>query len=166
MIYSAQETSSRLSAPAVPFLARPDILEDGALLARWYILYRLDEEIQRAHRYQRPLSLLVATPAPPLGRRPSAAAPRVGAATARATARPTDLLGWLGHGSFLVVMPETTEAEASEVIPRWRAEMWLRTRQVGGVEWRFRVLENPGSLEQAERFIEAATEQLAQKVAS
>ncbi len=166
MSYQMQTTGNGQGASAVPFRARPNVLEDGALLARWYVLYRLGEEIQRACRYQRPLSLLVATPTLPPGRRPSAAALRVGAAVAQATARPTDLLAWLGHGGFLVVMPETTEAEAFMLVSRWRAKMWLRTRQVGGLEWRFVAVENPASFEVAERFIEAATEQLAQKVAS
>ena len=38
------------------------LLHDGRLLAKWFIEYRLKQEVDRAKRYDRPLSVLIAVP--------------------------------------------------------------------------------------------------------
>jgi hypothetical protein len=149
-----------------PRHAGPDILRDGVLLAHWYILYRLDEEMERARRYRRPLSIMIARPMLLPGEQPTAVLLEVGAAAAQAAARSTDLLGSLGGDGILMIMPETGQADANVAVSRWRDDMWLRAQHVGGHKWRVAAIENPGGFETAEQLIQAATGQLGQREAA
>ena len=137
----------------------PAILTDGLLLTRWYITYRLDQEMERARRYQRPLSVVLATPAVLPGEQLAEQALASGAAAARAAARSTDLAGWMDGSRILIVMPETTHALARVAIFRWRNEIMVRTAR----KWWFAVIEDAGKYEGAEELLQAATEQLVQR---
>jgi hypothetical protein len=148
-------------AAAAPRPPGAEVLREGVLLAHWYILYRLDEEMERARRYQRPLSIMIARPKLLPGEQSTALALEVGAAAAQAAARSTDLLGWLGSDSILMVMPETRQANANAAASRWRDDMWLRGQHVGGHQWQVVAMENVGNFETAEQLIQAATGELA-----
>ena len=113
----------------------PDLLEDRGLLARWFILYRLEQEMARARRYRRPLAVAVLRPETSLAGRLPGAMAAARSLTEGATARPTDLVGWLDAARILVVLPETDETCAAAAIDRWRAKMWVRNAGVGGVKW-------------------------------
>ena len=143
----------------------PETLREGPLLARWYMLLRLKEEMERARRYDRPLSILTAVPALLPGEQLSPEAFAAATEAALRAARSTDLLGWLDNDSILVIMPETSQAAAEAVVFRWRNEMWLCSRGVYGKKWKIIALD-PAGLETAEAFIEAATQQLASEDAA
>ena len=57
-------------APAEPEYG-PDVLREGPLLARWFILFELEREMKRASRHERALSIMVLMPFPTLGYVPS-----------------------------------------------------------------------------------------------
>ena len=40
----------------------PHVLFDGPVLARWFIVYRLEQELYRARRYGAPLTVLISDP--------------------------------------------------------------------------------------------------------
>jgi hypothetical protein len=149
-----------------PRPAGPEVLRDGVLLAHWYVLYRLEEEMERARRYRRPLSIMLAKPMLLPGERPTAVLLEVGAAAAQAAARSTDLLGSLGCEGILMIMPETGQAGANVAVSRWRDDMWLRGQHVGGHKWRVVAMENPGEFETAQQLIHSVTEQLGQSEAA
>jgi hypothetical protein len=137
------------------------VLKDGVLYARWYILRRLDEEVERARRYQRPLSIAVAAPMLIPGETPTALELEVAAAAARAAARSTDLLGWMASDSILMIMPETLPDGARSAVFRWREDMRVHTRGVGGHLWRAVAIQDAHSYESAEQLVRAAAERLA-----
>jgi hypothetical protein len=149
-----------------PHALGPKTLRDGVLLAHWYILYRLDEEMERARRYRRPLSIMLARPLPVSGEQPNALACEVGAAAAQATARLTDLLGWLGRDAILVIMPETGQADANAAASRWRNEMQSRGQPVGGHEWQVAAVENDDRFERPDQLLDCAAQHLARREAA
>lgn len=157
-----QEEPSQL-----PREAGPAILTEGPLLAPWFVLYRLEEEMERARRYGRPLSILIIS-APALLSREKLDPEAISAAVeaARVTARSTDLLGWVDDGTLLIVMPETPEREAQVAVSRWQNEMWLRSRKFGGGKWEVAAVQGSEDLESADQFIQAVRERQAQKEAS
>jgi PleD family two-component response regulator len=111
-------------------------IRDGVLLARWFILYELDREIERSRRHGRPLSVAVLKPEfPPLDDGRNDPAVELAAQSARAVARTTDLIGWLAGGAFIVVMPETTAEQATLAASRWRDEMYQRSEQLSNTRW-------------------------------
>jgi hypothetical protein len=142
------------------------VLTDGVLLAEWYIVRRLDEELKRARRHDRPLSVVVATPRLIPGERVTALELEVAAAAARAVARSTDLLGWLGSDSILMIMPETSPLGARSAVFRWRSDMVRRTRSMGGHQWQSRAIESPCSFETAKELLHAAADRLGRKEAA
>lgn len=85
----------------------PELLQDGPIYAQWYVHHRLEEEVRRARRYHRPLSILVAKPRVLPGELAPALSVDVAAEAARSVSRSTDLLGWLSKDSILIIMPET-----------------------------------------------------------
>ena len=140
----------------------PSVLRDGVLLAEWYILHRLDEELERSRRYDRPLSVIVVAPMLLPGERPTSLELEVAAAAARAASRSTDLLGRLGRDAILMIMPETSREGARVAAFRWRSDMWLR-RGVGGHKWEAVIMENLGDFETGEQLVRAATDRLSSK---
>ena len=165
MSCGAQGTDGRIRATDAPYLAGPDGLRQSVLFPRWYILHRLDEAIELARRYHRPLSVTLVAMTPLGGEWSNAAKLAVAGAAAQATARSTDVLGWLDCSSFLIIMPETKPTDGAAALSRWRAEVWSRSRYMGGHEWRFVQVESTGAFATAERLIQGATQRLAQKEA-
>jgi PleD family two-component response regulator len=74
---------------------------------------QLDQEISRSVRYGRPLALAILKPL-------SSPGDRVGdcANVVRKQLDPPDFVGHLGHGVFVVVMPETPPAEGQALVGR------------------------------------------------
>lgn len=123
----------------------PHLIEDRGILAAWFMDWLVAREAARARRYGRPLSILRATPEllPHEHLSPEAAAAATDAA--RAAARTTDAIGWDEDGvSIRILMPETAPDDAMVGASRWRDEMWLRGRAVGGPKWRITLAEDPG----------------------
>lgn len=146
--------------------ASPEFLKSGVLLTPWFILYRLDEEMRRARRYQRPLSIIVATPATLPGERLTAEALYAAAEAAQVIARSTDLVGWIEGDRIITIMPETNPEEAKAAASRLLNEMWLRGRSMGGKKWSLAAIENAGDYETTEQLILAATDRLIQEKAA
>jgi GGDEF domain-containing protein len=119
----------------------PDDLKEGALFASWYIINRLSEELDKAVRYGRPLSVVIAKPKLFLGEQPESESIAAASEAARAAVRSTDLIGWLGEDRLLIILPEAKENEANAAASRWGQEMEGRNRGRGGQQWQFRVLE-------------------------
>lgn len=158
---SENEQTPRLEEagkPEEPPVEHPEALRQGALLARWYVLYRLEGELARARRYSRPLSVLIGEPVLLPGERVTAGESDAGATAAQAAARSTDLVGWLDEDRYIIVMPETVESDAEVAVFRWRNQMWLRSRHLGGRKWRIAAIENSVRYETAQQLIEAAGE--------
>ena len=143
----------------------PETLKEGPVLARWYMLLRLEEEMERARRYDRPLSILSAVPALLPGEQLSQEAFAAATEAAQRAARSTDLLGWLENNSFLVIMPETSQVDMETAVFRWRNEMWLCSRGVNGKKWKIIALD-PAGFKTAEAVIESAIQQLASEAAA
>ena len=116
-----------------------DLLLDGEILARWYVELRFEEEVERSHRYGRPLSVLIATPTLLPGETAAPKAVHAAAAAARAAARSMDLVGWIDDTTVLMILPETAREEARSAASRWRNEMFTRSRNEGGQKWEIRI---------------------------
>ena len=125
----------------------PQVLNDGGLLATWYIARRLDEELARAHRCDRPIAVLLPSPQLLPGEvLPPAAKDAAAAAVLRATRR-YDLVGWLPDGHIIVIMPETRDEEAAAIADRLRNEMFRCSSGVGGHKWSVHEIPNARSFE-------------------
>jgi GGDEF domain-containing protein len=156
-----EDPEANTTGPAAPdpVIAVPrvepssDILRDGPLLVAWFIVYELDKELRRASRHERPLSIMVLTPTPTLGREASEDARLLAAAAAQEGARSTDLIGWLEGGRILVIMPETDRDGAASAVHRWRDKMYARTLRSGAVRWRVEISVNPWEHESAEALL-------------
>jgi PleD family two-component response regulator len=138
----------------------PELLKDGVLLARWFILYELDKELRRAARHERPLSIVVLMPTPTLGRDVSEESLARAAEAAQKAARSTDLIGWLPKNGILIVMPETDKDGAASAVHRWRDAMYTSTMRAGAVRWRVATSVNAWEFESAEQLLESLTAQL------
>ena len=88
------------------------------LLDRAGLLARLEQEISRSLRYQRPLSLAVLFPQGELGEQLRGCAERI-----RARLRSPDLLAHLGNGLFAVVLPESPLGAARGICSRLAPEL-------------------------------------------
>ena len=93
---------------------------ETGLLAHWYVTLRGKEECERAARYRRPIALFVTEIAPE--------------ADARATQdqlprqltknfRKVDIIGYLGNGRYVVLMPEADMAGARLAASRFRESL-------------------------------------------
>lgn len=136
-LFSKHETSAAEAARD----PGPHILDEGAIHARWFIEYRLAQEVDRARRYGRPLAVLAGVPDTLPGETLPRDAVMAAAVAALATARNTDLVGWMGEDRILIVLPETTTEDAKVAMARWRDEMYLRSRSVGGQKWLLHLLD-------------------------
>lgn len=121
----------------------PASLRDRQILERWFLAYRLTEEVERCRRYGRPLAVVAAAPQLLDGERPSPEALAAVVEAATNVTRTTDLLGWGGDDRILIVMPETTFADARTAASRWQNEIWQRSRTVAVQEWKLAVLSDP-----------------------
>jgi PleD family two-component response regulator len=138
----------------------PDLLKDGVLLARWFILYELDKELRRAARHERPLSIVVLMPTPTLGHDLSEDSLARAAEAAQKAARSTDLIGWLPNNGILIVMPETDKDGAASAVHRWRDAMYTSTMRAGAVRWRVATSVNAWEFESAEQLLESLLAQI------
>jgi len=119
----------------------PEMLVDRGILAAWFIEYRLAQEIERARRYDRPLAVLRATPQTLAGEALPEQALAAAAEAATVAARATDIVGWEGPQTILILMPETPPEAARVAAARWRNEIWVRSRGFGGHKWQLTLLE-------------------------
>ena len=140
--------------PKVP----AEILRDGVLLSRWFIVHELDKEIERARRHERPLTAVV------LRAQPSALTPEQtdavingAAGTAMTISRSTDLISWLPDCGILVVMPETDGHQARAAAYRWREEMYLRGCQMDAPRWDLEQVIDPLTFPDANALLAALT---------
>ena len=140
-----------------------DALKRHGLYADWYMTHRLAQEVDRARRYGRPLSVIVASPALLPGEEPAAETVDAAVAAAEAVVRSTDILGWHGR-DFLVILPETNGTEAEAAAARWRSELYLRTRASGGIKWTAGVAEYVG--QEPDQLVQHARENGRQKAAA
>lgn len=115
--------------------AEGEVLTDRGLLRQWFILYRLDEELREAQRYDYPLSILVLSPMITASDSTADARVRTGALAARAAARASDLIGWLDGDDILVILSHTDHGGALAAVERWREEMYAETAQIGVLKW-------------------------------
>ena len=145
-----RKSRQRSPAPEHRDRAGPKLLFDRGILSRWFVLYRLIEEIDRASRYERPLAVMVARPVLLAGETLAPEARAVAAEAAARTARSTDLVGWLSDESILILMPETTPDSTRVALNRWKNEIWLHTRTHGGQKWDVIVLDQLDEFETLE----------------
>ncbi len=88
---------------------------ETGLFAYWYIALRCEEECYRAQRYQRPLSIAVVEPEHTSDTW-TVTEQITGALEKRL--RKADLPGYLGNARFVLVMPETGQDGALDVLRR------------------------------------------------
>jgi hypothetical protein len=143
---------------AVPDVEGPELLRRDGALKHGYILHRLQEALDLARTYGRPLAIIVAEPAVLPGEHPTSRSLAAICEMAHKIMRSTDLVGWLDSGTLLIILRESEEV-ARAVASRFRQQMWLATRGVGGQKWRSEVLEMSPEFASAEQFIEAARAQ-------
>jgi hypothetical protein len=141
--------------PATPSADGPKLLFDRGILARWFIHYRLIEEIDRASRYARPIAVMVARPELLPGERLTSDARTAASTAAARAARNTDLVGWLSDESILIVMPETSPNDARAAVHRVQSEMWLHSNTRGGRKWQVIILDQLDEFSTLERFQES-----------
>jgi hypothetical protein len=140
----ATEASVASTAPAP---RGPELLRDGPVLARWFVLYRLEEEIYRTHRYGAPLTVLIAEPQLIVGERVRQDGREAAAMAAGRTARALDLVGWLDDQRIVMILPMTDAPSARFAATRMRDEMWLLSHAHGGQKWQVRLLDDLGAIE-------------------
>jgi GGDEF domain-containing protein len=93
---------------------------ETGLLAYWYISLRIEEECYRAARYSRPMTLLVAEPAPSTDAWEASA--RINQWLTK-RARRSDVAGYVGNARYVILMPETRLDAARRVANRLRREV-------------------------------------------
>ena len=82
-------------------------------LDRAGLVMRLEQELSRAQRYDRPLSLALLRPRVPVGDKARAVAARL-----RQALRSPDVVGHIGNGVFVMALPECGPAEADTTLQR------------------------------------------------
>ncbi len=100
------------------------------------MLQALDDEIWRARRYDRPLSVIVITPRLLAGERISRVESEFAVKTVREVLRRSDNLEWV-EGAYIVgFLPETNGDEARAAAYRLRTEMERRSASNRRINWR------------------------------
>lgn len=94
---------------------------ETGLFAHWYIMLRCDEECYRARRYNHNLAVVVLEPA--RGNDEPWVAQDLLANWLRRQLRKADLASYVGNGSYVVLMPESTADVARAVVDRLRTEV-------------------------------------------
>jgi GGDEF domain-containing protein len=90
---------------------------ETGLLAHWYVTLRGKEECERAARYRRPISLFLAEIAPEAD--PKATQEQLPHCL-RKNFRRVDIIGYLGNGRYVVLMPESDIAGARLAATRFQ----------------------------------------------
>jgi hypothetical protein len=129
-------------APAGPPPPGPHLLLDGPILAQWFVLYRLDQELERAKRYGSCLSILIAEPQLIAGERVAHAQRLAAAEAARKSSRMVDLVGWLDADRIVVVLPEADAASARFVASRLRDEIWILSHAQANTKWQVTLIDD------------------------
>jgi GGDEF domain-containing protein len=88
---------------------------ETGLLAHWYMTLRANEECERAVRYRRPLAILIAETA--AASDPQAMQEQL-PQWLRQRFRGVDIIGYLGNGRYVVLMPETDLEPARQAASR------------------------------------------------
>jgi hypothetical protein len=149
-----------LMAPPAPRVQPPALgpgnLFEGALLAPWFIRYRLEEELREARRYGCPLSIVLLSPMLLAGDPHGDLKLQAGARATRDAARASDLIGWYGVDDILVVMPHTAAEGARTAVERWRADMEEHAPHLGGLKWLISVVPDAARYEDGEALLAAA----------
>src|SRR5262249_21727070 len=118
-LLSRAERAIQLSAADLRVKKREGLLREigsdprTGLFDRAGLLARLEQEVMRSRRYQRPLSLAVLIPEKPLANGIEQCA-----ALIRERLRAPDLVGHLGNGTFALVLPESSLAAAQGICSR------------------------------------------------
>lgn len=86
---------------------------ETGMLDRGGFLVRLEQELARAQRYERPLTIATLRPATPVGDRVRGVALRI-----RQAMRAPDVVGHMGNGVFALAMPESKVAEVDATLSR------------------------------------------------
>ena len=118
-------------------IARPeDLLFDPEteLYVPWYLHMRLAEEVQRAVRHERPLTIIVCVPQELPGQKGTQAVETISPQFARLL-RGGDIVGRIEDGIIAVGLPETPESGARVLAQRLRTELVLRAAHVSRRNW-------------------------------
>lgn len=91
---------------------------ETGLFDRLGVVARLEQELSRSRRYQRALSVAVLTPLSPLRDRTRACASFV-----RTTLRAPDVVGHLGEGRLVVLLPECSVEDSLNVLARLKPDL-------------------------------------------
>jgi len=125
----------------------PQLLFDGPILVSWFVLYRLEQELDRARRYGSCLSILVAEPQLIASERVSDTQRMAAAETANKSARTMDLVGWLDGMRIIIILPETDAASARFAATRFRDEIWTLSHAQGNQKWQISLVDDLDEIE-------------------
>ena len=120
---------------------------DGAVLAHWFVVYRLEQELYRARRYGAPLTVLVSEAQLIVGERVRRDGREAAAAAAAKSARSLDIVGWLDDNRIIMVLPMTDAPSARFAATRMRDEMWLLSYTHGGQKWQITMIDDLDQIE-------------------
>jgi hypothetical protein len=134
-------------AEEAPLPPGPHLLLEGTVLARWFVLYRLEQELYRARRYGPPLTVLISEPQLISGERVRRDGREAAAAAAAKSARQLDLVGWLDENRIIMVLPMTDAPSARFAATRMRDEMWLLSYTHGGQKWQIKMIDDLDQIE-------------------
>jgi hypothetical protein len=134
--------------PPPPPPPGPHLLFDGPILAQWFLLYRLEQELERAKRYGSCLSLLLAEPQRIATERVAGAQLLAAATAATRSARIVDLVGWLDEDRIAIILPEADAASARFAVTRLRDEMWVSSHGRGNQKWQISMIDDPLKIEE------------------
>ncbi len=157
-----QDGRTREEAPPPP--PGPQLLFDGPILASWFVLYRLAQELGRARRYGSSLSIMIAEPQLIAGELASDTQRYAAAEAASNAARSADLVGWLDGQRIIVVLPVTDTASARFAANRLRDEIWIFSRTQGNQKWQISLVDDLDEI--GALLDQAATDQTATDVAA
>lgn len=130
------------------------LLFDGPVLATWFLLYRLEQELDRSRRYGSPLSILVAEADVITGGQLSGESRQAAGRIVNESARAIDLAGWLDATSMIIVCPQIDAASARFVATRLRDEMSRQSLAVAGPKWQISLVDD---LDEIQALLDQAT---------
>jgi GGDEF domain-containing protein len=104
------------------------------LYVPWYLHMRLAEEVQRAVRHGRPLTIIVCVPQELPGQKGTQAVETISPQFSQLL-RGGDLVGRIEEGVIAVGLPETPESGARVLAQRLRSELVLRAAHVSKRNW-------------------------------
>jgi hypothetical protein len=134
--------------PPPPPPPGPHLLFDGPVLARWFLLYRLEQELERAKRYGSCLSLLLAEPQRIARERVREEQRLAAALAANRSSRTVDLVGWLDESRIAILLPEADGASARFAVTRLRDEMWVSSHVQGNQKWQISMIDDLTKIEE------------------